>query len=57
MPDQLYQVTSPYFCAGLVTKGGQIVMAAPILRWAIGRTIGYMQNYCQRKGWQIVEVK
>ena len=29
--DGLYQVTTPYLCAGLVVRGGRVVRCAPIL--------------------------
>lgn len=31
-PDGLYQVTTPYLCAGFVMEGGRITKCAPILR-------------------------
>lgn len=30
--DGLYQVTTPYLCAGFVIEGGKVVSCAPILR-------------------------
>lgn len=32
MRDGLYQVTTPYLCAGFVLEGGVATMCAPILR-------------------------
>jgi len=32
MKDGLYQVTTPYLCAGFVIKDGRLVTCAPILR-------------------------
>lgn len=32
MKDGLYQVTTPYLCAGFVVKDGKITHCAPILR-------------------------
>jgi hypothetical protein len=32
LSDGLYQVTTPYLCAGFVMRDGVIVAAAPILR-------------------------
>lgn len=32
LSDGLYQVTTPYFCAGFVVKDTQVVACAPILR-------------------------
>lgn len=38
MSDDLWQVTAPHFCAGIVTTGDRVTEAAPILRWTIGRS-------------------
>lgn len=32
MKDGLYQVTTPYLCAGFVVENGQVARCAPILR-------------------------
>ena len=32
MEDGLYQVTTPYLCAGFVVKHGKVVLCAPILK-------------------------
>jgi len=32
MKDGLYQVTTPYFCAGFVVRNGKVAECAPILR-------------------------
>jgi len=32
MPDGLYQVTTPYLCAGFVLRAGRVVACAPVLR-------------------------
>lgn len=32
MTDGVYQVTTRYFCAGFVVRGGRVTMCAPILR-------------------------
>lgn len=39
--DGLYQVTTPYFCAGFVVEHGVVTLCAPILRKKVGywRTI------------------
>lgn len=31
MKDGLYQVTTPYLCAGFVVRNGRVVYCAPIL--------------------------
>lgn len=32
MQDGLYQVTTPYLCAGFVVKDGKIIACAPIFK-------------------------
>jgi hypothetical protein len=55
-----YQVTAPHFCVGIETddRDGEevIIEAAPILRWAIGKTLKEFCNYCSRKGWEVEDV-
>lgn len=54
----LYHITAPHFCAGLLADS-HVRRAAPILsymakqRWNIGRVI----EYCHRKGWTIEKGK
>ncbi|MFN8606868.1 MAG: hypothetical protein U0931_05010 [Vulcanimicrobiota bacterium] len=36
LPDGLYQVTTPYLCAGFVVAAGKVVDCAPILRKKLG---------------------
>lgn len=48
---ELYQVSAPHFCAGIVTIAGRIVEAAPVLAWAKGMTLFEFERYCKRKGW------
>jgi hypothetical protein len=33
----LWQISSPYFVAGLVVENDRVVESAPILKWSIGR--------------------
>lgn len=51
----LWQVTAPHFCAGFVTRGEQVIRAAPILAWMIrdGRTRSFLRGYFHSKGWQV----
>jgi hypothetical protein len=53
--NELYQITSKYFCAGIVVHTGTIVHAAPILGWTIGKEFKYFRDYCRRKRWAIVD--
>jgi hypothetical protein len=53
-PDTLYRIEAPHFVAGLlVDPRGRVCEAAPILRWAMGKTIAEIQRYAARKGWHI----
>jgi hypothetical protein len=42
--DGLYQVTTPYLCAGFVVRDGRVVECAPILR----RKIAYWIRQAER---------
>ena len=52
-----YRVEAPHFVAGLETEtrnGSEIVVkAAPILKWAKGKTMTEFLRYCLRKGWSV----
>jgi len=55
---RLYQITAPYFVAGLEVTNGVVVKAAPIIaymmrdRWSEARMLTYVKN----KGWTVEEV-
>ncbi len=53
----LYQVTSPYFVAGIEVSGSLVVRAAPIIRYMIGWEIGRVVKYANHKGWEVEEVE
>jgi hypothetical protein len=54
----LYRITAPHFCAGLVTDlPGRVVTAAPILRWAVGKTVAELFQYCHKKRWRMALVQ
>jgi len=44
LADGLYQVTTPYLCAGFVVEGGKVTRCAPILR----RKLGYWMSRAVR---------
>lgn len=48
----MIRITSPYFCAGCVIENGLIVRAAPIIKYMIGKTPGWVRTYCQKKKWK-----
>lgn len=49
----LYQITSSYYCAGLVVRNGYVAEAAPILKWAIGKTSKYVFRYFASKNYDV----
>lgn len=53
----LYRIEAPHFVAGFetATRGDveRVIDAAPILKWAIGKTAGDAIGYCVRKGWKV----
>ena len=55
-PETLYQITAPHFVAAIVVRGGQIVDAAPILRWAIGKRCADTLDFFRKKHYQIRDV-
>lgn len=53
----LYQITSPYFCAGLcVDAKGTVWEAAPIIKWMREKPITFVIDYCKNKKWDIKNV-
>jgi hypothetical protein len=52
----LYQITSPYYCAGITVENGKVVSAAPILRWTIGREWENIKRGFLQKGFKVTEV-
>ena len=53
---ELWQVTAPHFCAGMVTYGHEVVEAAPVLKWTVGRHRSELRNYFRYRGWSVVHV-
>lgn len=56
-PEVIVRVVAPHFVAGLVLENGRVVKAAPILRWAVGRTLPAIEQYCYRRQWILERVK
>ena len=48
-----YRITSPHFVAAIVSSGDDIVQAAPILHWTVGKSVSYVTDYCKARGWQV----
>ena len=53
---ELWQITAPHFCAGLVVdlQSNVIVEVAPILGWALHRSWQATRSYFERRGWRVV---
>lgn len=50
--ESLYQITTNYFCAGLIVKDNIVIKSAPILNWTISKTfsrIKFKSNYKIKK--------
>jgi hypothetical protein len=48
----LVRVVAPHFVAGLIMRDDVCVEAAPILRWALGKSRDELRAYFARKGWR-----
>lgn len=52
-----YQITSNYFCAGLIFNDARtVIKAAPILRFSVGMKYVDFCFHCMQKRWKMVEV-
>ena len=51
------RVVAPHFVCGITISGDQVVDAAPIMRWAVGKRARYVLNYAHRKGWDTEEIE
>lgn len=47
----LVRVVAPHFVAGFETDGIRVTVAAPILKYLIGKTEDYARHYIKQKGW------
>ena len=55
---RLYQITSSYFCAGIVVNdAGYCVGAAPIVHYMKGKSGNWIASYIKKKGWNVVKVE
>lgn len=52
----MIRITTNYFCAGAIIENGEIVKAAPILQWMVGRKVAYIKAYCDRRKWEWKEL-
>jgi hypothetical protein len=46
----LYQVIADKFVAGVVVRDGRVVQTAPILRWAIGKSLEELRRQVEERG-------
>jgi hypothetical protein len=49
--ENLIQIHSKYFTAGIVLEGDTVVRAAPIIKWMIGWPRQRVIDYSFMKGW------
>lgn len=49
----LYTVNLPYANFGIIENGGKVTYAAPIAKWAIGKTLRDVEAFYRRKGGQM----
>lgn len=56
---RLFQITSRYYCAGLVfdVETRLCVEAAPIVKWLVGADFEYVKAYCKRTGFKFRKVE
>lgn len=46
--EEIYQITTDYFCAAVIVEDGVVIRAAPILKWTLNKqfaTIKFKSNY------------
>jgi len=53
---ELYQVTLPYACFGILIDSSNIIRnSAPIGKWMIGKSLDYIESWVRRKNGTIVK--
>lgn len=53
----LFQIDTPYFCAGGEIKDKMIIKAAPIIDYMVGWDAEKAYVYCLKKKWNIKSYK
>lgn len=49
-------INAPHFYAAVIyNDNGQVVEAAPIIRYMTGWFMDQVEEYCNKKGWNIVQ--
>jgi hypothetical protein len=54
---EVWQVDVGYFCAGIITENEKVTVAAPILNWAIGKSVTSVETWIRNKKGKIVKSK
>ena len=54
--DDLYRVTTPYMCCGLLVRGGVVRIAAPIMKWSVGKSITDVRSWVESKGYKMSRI-
>ena len=49
MKEILYHIDIDYACFGIIAKNGIVIEAAPISKWALGKSINDVLNYYKNK--------
>jgi len=52
----LYQITTSYFCCGIVIEGGFVTEAAPIMNWSVGKSKDEIREWLKKKKAKVVLV-
>jgi len=51
---KLYRVVLPHYCCGfLVNEHNIIVRSAPVMRWAVGKTLAQYAAWAESKGGKV----
>lgn len=50
--EMFIQISSRYFCAGVVLLDGVVIATAPILKYMNGWSLNAVRCYIVRKGWK-----
>lgn len=51
---ELLRIEAPHFVTGVVIEGWHVTRAAPIVKYMKGWDANHVEEYCRRKGWEIV---
>jgi hypothetical protein len=56
MSGQWYRVETAYFVCAVVVEDNEVVKAAPIMKWAVGKTWPYIRAWIAKKKGKIQEM-